>query len=334
MCTSLTSITIPNSVTSIGDDAFAYCGSLPDVTIPNSVTSIGDYAFCDCTSLTAVTIPSSVTSIGDEAFEWCSSLTAVTIPSSVTSIGDWAFAWCESLSRADFEGAPPTICGVSLFEECATDFTIYYPASLKELWAPNGETTWKGYPLQQYDDSVYVTFMADGEELTSIKVERGAGLTEFPAVPQKTGSFGYWSRTLFSNLTENVTVTALYQTVLFDTEAGVVYNLPPMTTAEDLAEVLDVSVTDASGAFIQTGEAIVIDGVSYTAVVMGDVNCDGTVTATDPAKMLRTVVMLDTLVGAAKQAACIGGGENFSAADVSKILRWIVKLEPALGILN
>ena len=93
-CSSLTSVTIPNSVTSIGNSAFEGCCSLTSVTIPNSVTSIGNSAFNDCDSLTSVTIPNSVTSIGDAAFEGCSSLTSVTIPNSVTSIGNWAFNHC------------------------------------------------------------------------------------------------------------------------------------------------------------------------------------------------------------------------------------------------
>jgi len=74
-CTSLTSITIPNSVASISNYAFAYCKSLKSITLPNSVTKIGSIAFNGCTSLTSITIPNSVTKIGKNAFSSCTSLT-------------------------------------------------------------------------------------------------------------------------------------------------------------------------------------------------------------------------------------------------------------------
>ena len=73
-CSGLTSVTIPNSVISIGDEAFSKCSGLTSVTIPNSVTSIDSYAFSDCNALTSITIPNSVTSIGYEAFSGCSGL--------------------------------------------------------------------------------------------------------------------------------------------------------------------------------------------------------------------------------------------------------------------
>ena len=82
-------------------DAFKSCISLTSVTIPDSVTSIGSYAFYNCSSLTSVTIPDSVTSIGDLAFRNCSGLTSVTIPDSVTSIGNFAFYLCSSLTSIE-----------------------------------------------------------------------------------------------------------------------------------------------------------------------------------------------------------------------------------------
>ncbi|MBQ3151757.1 MAG: leucine-rich repeat domain-containing protein, partial [Clostridia bacterium] len=97
-CTNLTSVTIPDSVTSIGDYAFRGCDSLTSVTIPDSVTSIDDGAFAWCDSLTSVTIGNSVTSIGNSAFYECYRLTSVTIGNSVTSIGSYAFYSCESLT--------------------------------------------------------------------------------------------------------------------------------------------------------------------------------------------------------------------------------------------
>ena len=99
------SYAIPDSVTSIGEYAFAGCASLTSVTIPNSVTSIGQHAFASCTHLTSVTIPDSVTSIGEYAFFYCESLTSVTIPDGVTSIGWFAFEDCTSLTDVYYAGS-------------------------------------------------------------------------------------------------------------------------------------------------------------------------------------------------------------------------------------
>ena len=83
----------------IADDAFRACISLTSINIPDSVTSIGASAFSSCNSLTKITIPDNVTSIGDNAFASCGSLTSVTIPNSVTNIGAWAFSGCDKLRQ-------------------------------------------------------------------------------------------------------------------------------------------------------------------------------------------------------------------------------------------
>ncbi|MBP5365580.1 MAG: leucine-rich repeat domain-containing protein [Bacteroidales bacterium] len=88
-------LVIPESVTSISC-AFSGCSGLTSVTIPNTVTSIDEYAFCECTGLTSVTIPNSVTSIGEGAFRGCSGLASVTIPNSVKSIDEDAFYDCSN----------------------------------------------------------------------------------------------------------------------------------------------------------------------------------------------------------------------------------------------
>ena len=96
-CDSLTSATIPNSVTSIGGGAFAECSSLVSVTIPDSITSIGNETFYKCTSLTSVTLPDSLTKIGSSAFESCGALALIILPKTLTQIGANAFYNCRQL---------------------------------------------------------------------------------------------------------------------------------------------------------------------------------------------------------------------------------------------
>ena len=100
-CESLTSVTFGKNsqLSSIGPGAFNYCYSLESITIPESVTNIGSDAFYYCCGLRSVTFGenSQLTSIGEGAFNWCESLESITIPASVTSIGEWAFVECYRL---------------------------------------------------------------------------------------------------------------------------------------------------------------------------------------------------------------------------------------------
>jgi uncharacterized repeat protein (TIGR02543 family) len=130
-CTGLTSVTIPDGVTSIGAGAFWGCTGLTSVTIPDSVTSIGGGAFAGCTSLITVTIPDGVTSIGVNAFNGCTGLTSVTIGNGVTSIGSWAFEGCTGLKSVyitDFA----KWCSVSFDSENANPLYYAYNLYLNE----------------------------------------------------------------------------------------------------------------------------------------------------------------------------------------------------------
>lgn len=101
----VTSVTIPDSVTSIPDAAFVNCSQLTNISIPNSVTYIGFFAFSSCTSLKSITLPSSLSSISKALFSGCSQLTTIHIPVSVTLIEDDAFAGCPSSMTVTYSGS-------------------------------------------------------------------------------------------------------------------------------------------------------------------------------------------------------------------------------------
>lgn len=116
-CNGLTSVSIPNSVTSIGSGAFYDCSSLSSINIPDSVTSIEGSTFYHCTSLASINIPNSVTYIGWSAFRNCNGLTSVTIPDSVFEIDQYAFAQCYHLASVII-GSGVMYIRKSAFEDC------------------------------------------------------------------------------------------------------------------------------------------------------------------------------------------------------------------------
>lgn len=128
----LKSVTLPETVTSIGQWAFAECSSLETAELPASLTSIGTAAFLECTALREITLPEGLTAMGDSAFSTCTALTRVTLPSTLETVPQWCFYNCSALEEVVFaEGL--TVIGYSAFYGCGSLTTITLPGTLQTL---------------------------------------------------------------------------------------------------------------------------------------------------------------------------------------------------------
>lgn len=179
-CTNLTSVTIPTSVTKIGQYAF-YNSGLTSVEIPSSVTMIGESAFEYCQKMTSVNIPNTLTSIEPSTFQFCSSLTSISIPSSVKSIGRDAFFGCQKMEAVHIK---------DLSVWCKTQFVSYYSNPLanaghlyvdgreiKNLVIPSDVTEISDYAFYGFYDLTSVTFPSHVTKIGISSFGRCYGLT-------------------------------------------------------------------------------------------------------------------------------------------------------------
>ena len=179
LCTSLTSVTIPENVVSIEESAFAGCTSLTSITIPDSVTSIDRYAFDNCESLKIIILPNSIVSIGQSAFGSCTNLTSVNIPEGVTSLGAALFSSCKSLKSVSIPEGVKSI----------DDYTFSFCTSLKSITIP-GSVTNIGYSAFEYCANLTDVNIKDG--VKSIDSSAFTGCTSLSSVniPDSVTSIG------------------------------------------------------------------------------------------------------------------------------------------------
>lgn len=250
---SVTSVTIPDSVTFISDSAFAYCSNLTNISIPNSVTSIGFSAFGGCTKLESITLPSSLRSISEALFSGCSQLTTIQIPDSVLSIQDYAFGNCTRLETIRIPVSVTSI-GVYAFNGCPSSMTVTYSGSKTQWDKIKGKDELLNIPL--VCNKLEATFNPDnGESISPQTIDRGEKFKE-PAKPSKENhTFAGWyngdEEYNFSTVpTDDVTLVAKWTAkdyeVSFITEhsdAPTSQNVPYNGTATDPGKLTEEGYT-------------------------------------------------------------------------------------------
>ncbi|MBR7039748.1 MAG: leucine-rich repeat domain-containing protein [Oscillospiraceae bacterium] len=200
-------MTIPETVTSIGESAFGDCTSLTSVTIPGSAATIRARTFQNCTSLTSVTISEGVTAIGENAFSWCERLTAVTIPESVTTIGNGAFKGCRSLTSVTIPAGVKAI-GAWTFMDCTSLTTVTVPEGLEviQMRAFDHCTSLTAVTLPASVTKIGSDAFADCERLTTVTV-LGERASRFPTPAQYQGLTGEYLIHVFRLLCRSFRVT-------------------------------------------------------------------------------------------------------------------------------
>ena len=207
---SISEITLPDTITSIGDYAFCVCDKAKfNNPLPSGLTYIGERAFYWCKGLTEIEIPNTITSISEGAFQWCDNLTAITIPNSVTTIGLDAFSHCESISSITI---PESVVNFDngAFRNCTSLTSFVIPTgvtkvtcgllngctSLTSVTIPNGVTTISKTGYRQYGGS-----FEGCTSITSVGVKGSGASIEIPDTVEYIGVRAFGDCTSLTSVT-------------------------------------------------------------------------------------------------------------------------------------
>lgn len=201
---SLTSVVLPDSVTTIAEEAFRNCTHLKEVTIPDGVTTIGKSAFCGCSGLESITIPNQVTTIGDYAFQNCAGLQTLTVSDSVREMGWRVFEGCSSITKIII--APGSQKVPSWMPSCENlkefiipdgvihieEEALYENTMLENIELPNSITTIGESAFSGCSSLQSIRFPDHLTSIESFAFSKCAGLTEI-TIPESVASIGSYA---------------------------------------------------------------------------------------------------------------------------------------------
>ena len=298
-CLSLTTVDLPNSVDTIDDYAFKHCRDLPEIILPDSLKSIGYGAFSYCTSLTHITIPDRVTEIVGEAFDGCTALASVTLGDSVTDIGNKVFGGCNKLTSITIPESVTSL-GYGAFTGCTGIKTLVYNAINCEtppdysLWIFSDcplDTVIFGNKVQHIPHYL----LAEQSRLKSVTIPNsvtsiGNNVFQLSSITSVTIGSGVTSigKLLFSNCSQLRDVICLAAT-------------PPSVDGEFFNDMsyyaqAELHVLPSSLEAYQTAPCwqrflqISGDASDDTEDITGDVNGDGDVTIADANKVIDVII--------------------------------------------
>ena len=284
-CSSLNSINVASGNTHYSSidgvlynyvqDTLIECpGARTSLTIPNSVTSIGNNAFLYCRGLTSITIPNSVTSIGNDAFYYCRGLTSITIPNSVTSIGNNAFSYCRDLTSVKCLASIPPSIGNNSFQNISDTCTLTVPCSSLEAYTASDWNTY--FATRIIEEPLFeLSVSANDEAYGSVEVEtQSCNVKTLTAIANEGYEFTAWN----DGNTENPRTVSITSDTTFMAIFTEAVSTPTITVTVNDATMGSASYTLDGNTAVLTATAN--EGYEFTGWNDGNTENPRTVTIT------------------------------------------------------